>query len=66
MADKNKSFVNLMKAIPKIATMEQTQGLLKSIVTQWGTKNALTDHLTHHQEDGVGGDSKRGAQLPPG
>lgn len=41
MADKNKSFVNLMKAIPKIATMEQTQGLLKSIVTQWGAKNAL-------------------------
>ena len=41
MADKNKSFVNLMKALPKIATMEQTQGLLKSIVTQWGTKNAM-------------------------
>ena len=41
MADKNKSFVNLMKALPKIATMEQTRGLLKSIVTQWGAKNAM-------------------------
>ncbi|MGA2781690.1 MAG: class I adenylate-forming enzyme family protein [Smithella sp.] len=41
MGNNNKSFKNLMKAIPKIATMEQTQGLLKSIVTQWGAKNAL-------------------------
>ena len=41
MGNNNKSFKNLMKAIPKIATMEQTQGLLKSIVTQWGTKNTL-------------------------
>ena len=41
MEDKNKSFKNFMKAIPKIAGMEQTQGLLKSIVTQWGAKNAI-------------------------
>lgn len=41
MGNNNKSFKNLMKAIPKIATMEQTQGLLKSIVTQWGAKNTL-------------------------
>ncbi|MDD5712752.1 MAG: AMP-binding protein, partial [Smithellaceae bacterium] len=41
MADKNKSFLNLMKALPKLATMEQTQGLLKSIVTQWGGKNTV-------------------------
>ena len=41
MGSNNKSFKNLMKAIPQIATMEQTQGLLKSIVTQWGAKNTL-------------------------
>ena len=41
MADNKKSFKNLMKAIPKIATMEQTQGLLKSMITQLGGKNTL-------------------------
>ncbi len=41
MADNKKSFKNLMKAIPKIASMEQTQGLLKSMITQLGKKNTL-------------------------
>ncbi|HVN71138.1 MAG TPA: class I adenylate-forming enzyme family protein, partial [Desulfomonilia bacterium] len=37
----DKSFRNLAKAIPVLATMEQTRGLLKTFSTQWGAMNAL-------------------------
>ena len=32
----DKSFKNLMNAIPALASMEQTKGLLKTFYTQWG------------------------------
>ena len=37
----DKSFRNLARAIPILASMEQTKGLLKTFYTQWGGLNAL-------------------------
>jgi long-chain acyl-CoA synthetase len=37
----DKSFRNLVKAIPTLASMEQTKGLLKTFYTQWGGMNTL-------------------------
>ena len=37
----DKSFKNLMNAIPALASMEQTKGLLKTFYTQWGGLNTL-------------------------
>ena len=37
----DKSFRNLAKAIPILASMEQTKGLLKTFYTQWGGLNTL-------------------------
>jgi long-chain acyl-CoA synthetase len=37
----DKSFRNLMNAIPTLASMEQTKGLLKTFYTQWGVMNTL-------------------------
>ena len=37
----DKSFKNLMNAIPALASMEQTKGLLKTFYTQWGGMNTL-------------------------
>jgi long-chain acyl-CoA synthetase len=36
-----KSFKHLAKAIPALATMEQTKGLIKTFLTQWGVMNTL-------------------------
>ena len=38
---KDKSFINLAKAIPALASMEQTRGLFKSFWKQWGAVNTL-------------------------
>ncbi|MBN2298245.1 MAG: AMP-binding protein, partial [Deltaproteobacteria bacterium] len=38
---KDKSFINLARAIPKLAFMEQTRGLLKTFLKQWGGMNTL-------------------------
>jgi long-chain acyl-CoA synthetase len=52
---KDKSFINLARAVPKLASMEQTRGLFKTFVKQWGGMNTLkillktgekTGHLT--------------------
>ncbi len=37
----DKSFKHLAKAIPTLASMEQTKGLLKTFSTQWGGMNTL-------------------------
>jgi long-chain acyl-CoA synthetase len=37
----DKSFKHVAKAIPALASMEQTKGLLKTFLTQWGGMNAL-------------------------
>jgi non-ribosomal peptide synthetase component E (peptide arylation enzyme) len=37
----DKSFRNLVKAIPALASMEQTGGLLRTFYTQWGGMNTL-------------------------
>ncbi len=37
----DKSFKHLAKAIPALASMEQTHGLLRTFLTQWGGLNAL-------------------------
>ena len=37
----DKSFINLAKALPALASMEQTRGLLRTFVKQWGAMNAL-------------------------
>lgn len=36
-----KSFINLIKTLPKLLMLEQTRGLLLTIVRQWGTKNVF-------------------------
>jgi long-chain acyl-CoA synthetase len=37
----DKGFVNFIRAIPELARLEQTSGLLKTIATQWGGMNTL-------------------------
>ncbi len=37
----NKNFRNFSRAIPMLAGMEQTSGLLKTFYTQWGGLNTL-------------------------
>ncbi|MGC9324520.1 MAG: class I adenylate-forming enzyme family protein [Desulfomonilia bacterium] len=37
----NKSFLEIIRAIPEISSLEQTRGLLKSFTTQWGRMNTL-------------------------
>ena len=38
---KDKSFINLAKALPALASMEQTRGLLRTFVKQWGVMNTF-------------------------
>ncbi len=38
---RDKSFINLAKAVPKLASMEQTRGLLRTFLKQWGFTNTL-------------------------
>ena len=37
----DKSFFNLAKAIPMLASMEQTRGLFRTFLKQWGGMNTL-------------------------
>ncbi len=37
----DKGFMNFIRAIPELARLEQTSGLLKAIATQWGAMNTL-------------------------
>lgn len=38
---KDKSFVNLARAVPSLASMEQTTGLFRTFLDQWGGMNTL-------------------------
>lgn len=38
---KDKSFFNFAKALPALASMEQTRGLLRTFAKQWGAMNTL-------------------------
>jgi long-chain acyl-CoA synthetase len=38
---RDKSFINLARAIPKLASMEQTRGLFRTFLDQWGGMNTL-------------------------
>ena len=49
---KDKSFFNFAKAVPALASMEQTRGLLRTFAKQWGAMNTLRILFTTGKKTG--------------